>query len=162
MDPEPGARPVAPAASASTPPPPTSLEQRLPCDPGGGFPRRRAGCPDAVPETGWLAGTPDALVLRPFRTLGNDAEGRAWARAHQEEYPFSNDYRDVPDGAARPLVLTRGTVCSGIIRVGYREPLRDHPVTCAELVSVATRRQLSVAVWIVGARVVQVSELYRP
>ncbi|MCW2792696.1 MAG: hypothetical protein JWO76_1794 [Nocardioides sp.] len=136
---------------------------RPPCDPGGGFPVPAPGCPDPEPETGWLTVGPDrALVLHPLRTYTNDAEGRAYAESHGLEYPFSNDYFDAADGAARPLSLDPETACTGIIRVGYREPLHDHAVDCADLIHAAARRRLTTAVWREGDRVVQVSELYRP
>jgi hypothetical protein len=102
------------------------------------------------------------LVLHPFRTLGNDAEGRAYARSHGLEFPFPNDYYDAPSGPPQELEPGPDTVCSGAIRVGYREPLEDHAVDCAELVDVAAQRRLTVAVWRAGGVTVQVSELYRP
>jgi hypothetical protein len=134
----------------------------MPCNPGSGFPARKAGCSDPEPETGWLLATEDGLSLAPFRTLGNDAEGEAYARQHGEEYPFPNDYFDAPDGAGHPLALGHGTVCTGIIVVGYREPLTDHVVSCDELVKVAEGRRIPVAVWVSGGTVIQASELYRP
>lgn len=143
-----------------------------PCDPGGGFPQQKAGCPDPEPETGWLTAGPDGvLTMRPFRTLGNDAEGKAYAQSHGLEYPYPNDYLDAPDGSAHGLELQPGTVCTGIILVGYESPLRDHVVDCGELVSAASPGDggdhaegpaIPVAVWLQGADVVQVSELYRP
>jgi len=102
------------------------------------------------------------LVLHPFRTLGNDAEGRAYAISHGLEFPFSNDYHDAPSGPPQQLALAPDTVCSGSIRVGYREPLEDHAVECADLVDAAAQRRLPVAVWRAGGVTVQVSELYRP
>lgn len=147
---------------AGEPTPPTAAEP-LPCDPGFGFPRPRAGCPDPNPLTAWLDPGPDGrLVLHPFRTLGNDAEGRAYARSHGLEFPFPNDYYDAPSGRPQELVPGPDTVCSGAIRVGYREPLEDHAVDCAELVDVATQRRLTVAVWRADGVTAQVSELYRP
>lgn len=148
---------ASPTATASEP-----AGELMPCDPGSGFPVHKVGCPDLEPETGWLAARDHRLTLRPFRTLGNDEEGEAYARDHGEEYPFPNDYFDAPHGARHPLELTPGTVCTGIIRVGYREPLEDHVVSCDELVKVADERRLPVAVWLSGEEVVQVSELYRP
>jgi hypothetical protein len=133
----------------------------MPCNPGSGFPVRKDGCPDPEPETGWLIAT-EGLNLAPFRTFGNDAEGEAYARKHGEEYPFSNDYFDAPNGASHPLEFTHGTVCTGIILVGYREPLTDHVVSCRELMKVAERRRIPVAVWFSGGKVIQASELYRP
>lgn len=134
----------------------------MPCNPGSGFPIRQDGCPDPEPETGWLTATDDHLSLTPFRTLGNDAEGEAYAREHGAEYPFSNDYFDAPNGASHPLEITQGTVCSGIILVGYQEPLADHVVTCDELVKIAERRRIPTAVWYSAEQVIQASELYRP
>jgi hypothetical protein len=136
----------------------------MPCNPGTGFPVAQEGCPDTDPETGWLTASGDDLTLAPFRTLGNDAEGRAYARAHGLDFPFPNDYVDVRDGRPHRLVLARTTVCTGIIRVGYREPLEDHAVPCGALIKGAAhaRMPLPVAVWRDGDEVVQVSELYRP
>lgn len=134
----------------------------MPCNPGSGFPVPQDGCSDPEPETGWLRATEDSLRLAPFRTLGNDPEGEAYARKHGEEYPFANDYFDAPNGASHPLELRHGTVCTGTILVGYREPLTDHVVSCDELVKVAERRRIPVAVWVSSGRVIQASELYRP
>jgi hypothetical protein len=143
---------------------PTSDPSTMPCDPGGGFPRPKAGCPDSDPETGWLDRTPrGGLRLKPFHTLGNDAEGRAYAQDHDLEFPFSNDYFDAPVGTAQPIVLDGETVCTGIIRVGSRGPLADHAVDCGTLAAAAgDPPDLPVAVWRDGATIVQVSELYRP
>jgi hypothetical protein len=149
------------AADVPTGSPTTALP---PCDPGGGFPTARDGCPDAEPETGWLKrDSGGGLSLRPFRTLGNDAEGKAYAERRGLEFPFPNDYFDAPTGAPHAFELDRDTVCTGIIVVGYREPLEDHAVDCTALVDAAAARgRVSVAVWQDGVRVVQVSELYRP
>jgi hypothetical protein len=135
----------------------------MPCNPGGGFPKARAGCPTEEPETGWLRMTSEGKrVVKPFRTLGNDAAGRAYAESHGLEYPFSNDYFDAPDGSAHPVDLDAGTICTGIILVGYRDPLEDHVVPCTALDETAHKRRVPVAIWRSGQRVVQVSELYRP
>ena len=152
-----------PRSDTSNSPQPTPSAE-MPCNPGTGFPVDQEGCPDADPETGWLTATAGDLTLAPFRTLGNDAEGRAYARAHDLDFPFPNDYVDAPDGHPHRLTLTGTTVCTGIIRVGYREPLEDHAVPCRALVKGAadTRIPLPVAVWRDGDVVVQVSELYRP
>lgn len=104
----------------------------------------------------------DSVSLTPFRTLGNDAEGEAYALDHGQEFPFPNDYFDAPNGAGHPLEFAPHTVCTGIIQVGYREPLKDHVVACDELVEGAARRRLPVAVWLSGGEVIQASELYRP
>lgn len=139
-------------------------KQLMPCEPGAGFPVDKDGCPDPEPETGWVAASDGSLSLTPFRTLGNDAEGEAYAREHGEEYPFSNDYFDAPNGDTHLLAINEHTVCTGIILVGYQSPLRDHVVSCDELVKVAERRRVPVpvAVWFSGDEVIQVSELYRP
>ncbi len=165
------ASPAASAATASAPPesdtsrtPRPAPPTEMPCNPGSGFPVAQEGCPDADPETGWLTARADELTLAPFRTLGNDAEGRAYARAHDLDFPFPNDYFDAPDGHPHSLTLAATTVCTGIIRVGYHEPLEDHAVPCRALVKAAAdaRRPVPVAVWRDGDAVVQVSELYRP
>lgn len=134
----------------------------MPCDPGSGSPIRKIGCPDATPETGWLSASNGHLSLTLFRTLRNDLEGRAYAQRHGEDFPFRNDYFDAPTGASHPLGLASSTVCTGIILVGYREPLRDHVVPCEDLVGVADLRRVPIAAWVTGGEVVQVSELYRP
>lgn len=140
----------------------TPVEQPMRCDPGFGFPAPKDGCPDPKPETGWLTASVDGLILAPFRTLGNDAEGKAYARDHGVDYPFSGDYFDAPAGAPHPLTLTPRTVCTGIIVVDFQSPLNDHLVTCDELTKAAERRRVTVAVWLADGEVVQVSELYRP
>ena len=134
----------------------------MPCNPGSGSPLRKDGCPDPKPDTGWLTASNDTLSLKPFRTLRNDAKGEAYARKHGEEYPFSNDYFDAPTGTNSSLEFVDGTVCTGIIQVGYREPLKDHVVTCKELISVAEQAPLPVAIWHSKGEVYQASELYRP
>jgi hypothetical protein len=132
------------------------------CDPGGGFPKAKAGCPDLEPETGWLKLAHGKRVLRPFRTLSNDSDGQAYAEARGLDFPFPNDYFDAPHGSAHEVQLEPNTVCTGMILVGYREPLEDHIVPCATLDYVAGQRAVPVAIWRAGQRVVQVSELYRP
>jgi hypothetical protein len=152
---------AAPTASQTSPVEPATT--RFPCDPGGGFPKATTGCPDSRPETGWLTQQAGGrLTVEPFRTYGNDAAGRAYARAHGVEFPFPNDYYDAPAGASYVVRLDPRTVCTGIIVVGYRDPLADHVVPCSELTAVASRQRIPVAVWRDGADVVQVSELYRP
>lgn len=98
----------------------------------------------------------------PFRTLGNDAQGKVHAQAYDLDYPFPNDYFDAPDGASHPVTFAETSVCTGVILVGYREPLTDHVVTCEQLVEVATRRRVPLALWSSGGEVLQASELYRP
>lgn len=122
----------------------------------------KAGCPDPAPQTGWLTASDLGMTLTPFRTLHNDEEGQAFAREHGEEYPFPNDYFDAPGGASHPIAFTQGTVCTGVILVGYREPLMDHVVSCDELVKASERRRVPVAVWFTGGEVLQASEMYRP
>ncbi|HQR28339.1 MAG TPA: hypothetical protein PLP61_14955 [Nocardioides sp.] len=149
--------------STATPAPSPATRVSMPCDPGGGFPQPRRGCPDQHPTTAWLTAYEDGrATLEPFRTYVNDAAGRAYAREHDLEFPFPNDYHDAPVGAAFNVELSAQTVCTGIIVIGYREPLRDHRVSCDKL-SVATQdRPVPAALWWDGDRVVQVSELYRP
>lgn len=139
-----------------------AAKQLMPCEPGSGLPVHKDGCPDLEPDTGWLTPSNGSLSLMPFRTLGNDAEGEAYARDHGEEYPFPNDYFDAPDGPSHLIHVTQRTVCTGIVLVGYREPLRDHVVSCDDLLKVAERRRVPVAVWVSGGQVIQASELYRP
>lgn len=134
----------------------------MPCNPGAGFPEHKKGCPDRDPEQGWLSVEDGNLVLAPFRTLGNNAEGKTYAHHHGEDYPFANDYFDAPVGTPHSLTLNARTVCTGIIMVGYREPLDDHVATCEELTKMAERMRVPVAVWATDGEVVQVSELYRP
>jgi hypothetical protein len=94
----------------TTSPPPTLT----PCDPGLGFPKPRAGCPDSEPETGWLWVDRDSRVLiEPFRTLGNDAEGEAYAQRRGLEFSFSNDYHDAAAGPRHELELLPATICTG-------------------------------------------------
>ncbi|MCW2767247.1 MAG: hypothetical protein JWO11_3206 [Nocardioides sp.] len=153
---------VSPSSSATTSKAPVPTKLPMPCDPGAGFPVHKDGCPDPEPDTGWLTAADGRMSLTPFQTLRNDAEGEAYARDHGEEYPFSDDYFDASNGTSHPLEITRGTVCTGVIRVGYREPLQDHVVDCDELAKVAERGRVPLAVWLSGSEVVQASELYRP
>lgn len=133
-----------------------------PCDPGAGSPVDVAGCPDPEPDTGWLSASGGDLTLKPFRTLGNDPEGKAYARDHDVEYPFPNDYFDAADGPRHSVAIDESTMCTGIIQVDYQEPLTDHVVGCEQLVQVAGRQPVPVAVWLADEEVMQVSELYRP
>lgn len=149
--------------SEPTSPVPSTTPSTIPCDPGGGFPVTKAGCPDPEPLTAWLDVAVDGgLVLHLFHTLGDDAEGRAYAQSHDLEFPFPDDYYDAPSGPPSALEMAPDTICTGIIRVGYREPLADHAVDCGSLVDAAAELRLSVAVWRDGNTVTQVSELYRP
>jgi hypothetical protein len=151
------------APTASQTPPGEPATARFPCDPGGGFPRARKGCPDPRPGTGWLTQQAGGrLTVAPFRTYGNDAAGHAYARAHGVGFPFPNDYYDAPAGAPYVVRLDPRTICTGIIVVGYRDLLADHVVPCSELMAVASRQRVAVAIWRDGTGVVQASELYRP
>lgn len=132
------------------------------CNPGFGNPQPKRDCPDRDPETGWLTVSDGRLMLTPFQTLHNDAEGEAYAREHGEEYPFPNDYFDAADGAAYAIDLPDAALCSGVILVGYREPLKDHAVGCEKLENAARSKQVPVALWRSGNAIVQASELYRP
>lgn len=165
-EPSPSVTPVtSPTGTPTSTPVPsaTGIPPAMTCDPGFGFPRPRRGCPDDEPATAWLVGYfADRATLEPFTTYANDDEGRAYAQAHGLEFPFPNDYFDAPVGAAYTLDLDPHSVCTGIILIGYREPLEDHVVECDELRAATARRPIPVAVWQDGARVVQVSELYRP
>jgi hypothetical protein len=101
-------------------------------------------------------------MLTPFRTYLTDDEGEAYAEAHDLEYPFSNDYYDAQTGVPYEIELDSTTTCTGIIAVGYREPLADHEVDCSALERALRRRGVPVAIWREGDSIVQVSELYRP
>jgi hypothetical protein len=103
------------------------------------------------------------LLLEPFKSYTNDAEGRAFARSHHLEFPYSNDTHDASIGGPVPFALDSGASCTGVITVGYRGPLRDHPVVCSEFPeAVVFHGRISVAVWRADGEVVQLSELYRP
>lgn len=102
------------------------------------------------------------MSLAAFRTLTNGPEGKAYAQEHGVDYPFPNDYFDAPLGTVHPLELSESTACTGVILVGYKEPLKDHAVPCDDLVAVAEGRRVPVAAWVSGGKVIQVSELYRP
>lgn len=126
----------------------------------------RPSCPDASPETGWLTRAADGtLRIEPFYSFTNDAEGRAYARKHHLDYPFPGDTYDASIGSPHPLALSPGTVCTGVIQVGYRDPLEDHRVRCTAFSSALREgpvTSIRVAVWCEHGRVVQLSELYRP
>ena len=129
--------------------------------PHSGFPVATDDCPDREPETGWLTVSGEQLMLKPFRTLLNDAERKAYANEHGEDFPFPNDYFNAPNGPSHPIQLAPGTVCTGIILVGNREPLKDHVVSWADLGEAAGKR-VPVAVWSTDDTTAQVSGLYRP
>lgn len=141
---------------------PSPVGGTMPCDPRSGFPAVTNECPDPDPDTGWLTAAEGHLTLELFHTLGNDAEGKTYASEHDMDFPFPDDYVDAPAGSSHPVQLALGTVCTGIILVGYREPLEDHVVRCAALVEAATARRVPVAIWSTDDTIVQVSELYRP
>ena len=152
-------------SSPSTEPTQAALTQ-MPCDPSTGFPEPKQGCPDPAPVTGWMRATDEGLTLAPFRSLGNDREGEAYAREHGLDYPFPGDYFDAPNGPSRLVVLTPQTVCSGAILVEYTGSRDangwDHAVDCTDLIRVASQRRVPVAIWRAHGDVVQASELYRP
>lgn len=104
------------------------------------------------------------LQLQPYRTLTNDAEGRAYAAKHGLEFPYPNDYLDVAAGLPVAIELAPGTLCTGVILVQYVSALRDHVVRCAKVIEALDRRapRIRVAVWRLASRTFQVSELYRP
>lgn len=136
--------------------------QRFLCDPGFGSPEPRVSCPSVKPQTGWVTATQGGLRLTPFTTLHNDATGRRYAEKHGEEFPFPNDYFDAPSGGSRVLDFHQGITCTGVILVGYREPLEDHVVPCDSLRTVAQSHRVPVAVWANDDGMAQISELYRP
>jgi hypothetical protein len=139
-------------------------DAELICDPGQGFPRYQEGCPDADPKTGWLTVDPTGgWLVEPFRTYLNDAEGAAYAEANGLDYPFDNDHRDISTGPAQGIQIEPKTLCTGIISVGYQDPLLDHPVACRAF-DRALRKGIAIPVvwWAEGGRVVQFSELFRP
>lgn len=105
--------------------------ERPVCEPGHGLPRPRSGCPDPHPQTGWLHSSGNARPsFQPFETLGNNAAGAAYAHERGLEFPFPDDYFDAATGTPHAFELDRRTMCTGIILVGYREPLDDHVVEC--------------------------------
>lgn len=166
---EPGRR--TPPASPSASPIPTDRPPvaAMPCDPGMGFPKSRQGCPDPTPSIGWVtAYDADGVHVQPLRTLHNDAEGRAYASERGLEYPFPNDYLDVPDGDAVSVAVPAGTVCTGAILVRTGHPASDRVTTCARFARTVERLRASggpgitSALWFDGDRLVQLSELYRP
>lgn len=106
------------------------------CDPGLGDPSNGEGCPHSY-STGWLSLGPDHEVI--YHGKGGS-----------------------------PYVLDLGAfeLCSGVIQVGYREPLEDHVVECSEFRDALEEQpgsRIPVAIW--SGRVdqdIQLSELYRP
>jgi hypothetical protein len=106
--------------------------------------------------------TDRAVTVRLFQTYTNDAEGEAYAAAHDVEFPFANDYRDVSLGEKRVYAVTSETLCTGISAVGYREPLGDHAVRCPAFRPAVGLHPVTSALWLKGDAVVQLSELYRP
>jgi hypothetical protein len=156
--------PSAPPSTAPTTPHHGNDQQQahLLCNPGLGRPTRSPTCPDPQPETGWLRyRTGEPLLLKPFRTLIDNAAGRGYARRHHLGFPFANDYLDAPLPGTLPLRLGPDTVCTGSL-VGSRGPLQDHRVSCRLLIHAASAMPLPVAVWRADGHPVQVSELYRP
>lgn len=152
----PGAARPRPASAGAT-----RAAQQPPCDPGGGFPRSRVTCPAAAMVGRLVSDDAGVVRIQPLHFYVNDAEGAAYAREHGLDYPFANDYYQVDEGAAATATVDPGTVCTGIIAAGYREPLGDHVVPCRAF-EAARVRGTTVAVWVDAGRLVQLSELYRP
>ena len=149
-------------ADAPVPEPPALA---APCDPGFGFPRPSATCPDDDPLIGQVtAYDVGRVTVQPVRVFTHDAEGRAYAEAHGLEYPFSNDVYSVEIGRPRQVRLAAGTLCSGSILVAYGEPLADNRVDCAAFGTALAFHGFGIpaALWFDGDRLVQLSELYRP
>ena len=137
----------------------------IPCDPGLGFPQPATTCPVEEPTIALLTSyaADGALTAQPLRVLTNGPEGKAWAKEHGVEYPFPNDYYQVPDGAPKTVRLTDTTVCTGVILVGYEEQLADHVVDCGAFRTPLRRLgEITVALWADAGGLVQLSELYRP
>jgi hypothetical protein len=170
----PPATPTATLPSASPPPPippatatpaePPMPQGGFPCDPGGGFPKPSATCPYGDPVTGTVTGFDGSTVtLKPFHTYYNDAEGKAYAKKHHIDYPFLDDHYDAPDSPARTVEAAPDTICTGIIAVGYRDPMKDRKVPCSAYVKAVSRYQaVTSALWFDGQHLVQLSELFRP
>lgn len=96
---------------------------------------------------------------------GGGSSGRSpAAAAHGLEFPFDGGYLDAAVGDPVRLEIAPGTVCTGAILVGYRDPLADHVVDCREFDQALRRRtsRIPAVVWTHHATTVQVSELYRP
>ncbi|MCW2782511.1 MAG: hypothetical protein JWR35_2960 [Marmoricola sp.] len=53
------------------------------------------------------------FTVRPFRTYGNDAAGKAYAVAHHLSYPFDDDYYDAPAGPTREITVDGNATCTG-------------------------------------------------
>ena len=146
-------------------PHPTAPEPLVaPCDPGGGFPRPRAGCPDDDPLLGRVTAYDDGRVtVQPIRVWVTGPEGQAYAEAHGFGYPFANDYYQLDVGQPVIAHVTPQTVCTGVILVDLQDPLADHLVPCATFGPTSLRTgSITAALWFDGARLVQLSELYRP
>jgi hypothetical protein len=149
-----------PTPSLATPPVPA---RGFPCDPGGGFPKPSDTCPYGEPLTGDVAafdGT--TLTLKPFHTYYNDAEGKAYAKKHHLRYPFDDDHYDAPAGPPRTVDVSPDTICTGVIQVGYRDPMKDRKVPCSTYVKAVSRSEVVSALWFDGDHLVQLSELFRP
>jgi hypothetical protein len=96
-----------------------------------------------------------------FRTVLDNDEGRAYARAHGFETQFFDGFADVPTGDRRPLVLAPDTICTGMT-IDPGRTFVDHVIPCADLLATARTYAVPVAVWRAGGTVVQASQLFRP
>ncbi|MFZ2502612.1 MAG: hypothetical protein WAW88_08080 [Nocardioides sp.] len=138
----------------------------LPCDPDLGVPRPKRGCPDRHPLIGLVTHySPRQVTIEPLRIYLNNPEGRAYAREHQLEFPFSNDYYQAVSGPPQTHALGQGVICSGIIQVGrYTEPLKDRAVGCGAFARALGqgRSAIPAAAWFRNGVIFQLSELYRP
>lgn len=139
------------------------VSARFPCDPSLGDPLRMPACPNDSLLTARLTGLTDRrLTLEVFHTLHSDAQGKAYAAAHDLEFPFPNDYYDAPTGDVVSLDLDPDTICTGSILSGFGAS--DRLMPCRRLARALRFHgfPVHVAIWRERGHVVQVSELYRP
>ncbi|MCW2855674.1 MAG: hypothetical protein JWR52_1289 [Marmoricola sp.] len=99
-----------------------------------------------------------SMSVQPFTTYGNDAAGKAYAKAHKLPYPFLDDHLDVDMGSVRTITLTVNTACLGnIVLTGQNAD--DLPVPCSAYTG---HKDLTMGFWVHGGTAESVTELYRP
>ena len=100
------------------------------------------------------------IVVQPFRTYGNNAEGKAWAKAHGHPYPFMDDYFDADFGPKRTFLLNAGTACQGNVNTG--KPAEGAPIACSAFSKEIKDTPMGIWVRPGGSTAEAVIEIFRP
>jgi hypothetical protein len=100
------------------------------------------------------------MIVQQFTTYLDNAAGKAYAKAHNVQYPFLDDHLDVEFGTQRIVTLDSRTACLGnIVLTGQND--HQQPVPCGAF---GGHKGLTMGIWWNPATGVaeSVNELYRP